>query len=80
MDDGFKHFYKINNNDENKNKFGIIFVIISGRLFRRYIKKIKENIIKIINIPYTYILLRIILNQYKQNNRQILNIYYHMMQ
>jgi len=55
LDDGFRHFYKNNNNDTNKNEFRIIFVIVSGRLFGRYIKKLKENINKIINIPYTYI-------------------------
>ena len=55
LDEGFQHFYKNKNNDDNKNEFRIIFVIISGRLFGRYIKKIKENINKIINIPYTYI-------------------------
>ena len=55
LDEGFRHFYKNNNNDENKNEFKIIFVIVSGRLFGRYIRKIKENINKIINIPYTYI-------------------------
>ena len=55
LDEGFRHFYKNTNNNENKNEFRIIFVIVSGRLFGRYIKKIKENINKIINIPYTYI-------------------------
>ena len=55
MDEGFRHFYKNTNNNENKNEIRIIFVIISGRLFSRYIKKIKENINKIINIPYTNI-------------------------
>jgi len=30
-------------------------VIVSGRLSGRYIRKIKENINKIINIPYTFI-------------------------
>ena len=30
-------------------------MIISGKLFGRYIKKIKDNINRIINIPYTYI-------------------------
>jgi hypothetical protein len=55
LDEGFRHFYKNNNNDTNKNEFRIIFVIVSGRLFGRYIKKLKENINKIINIPYTYI-------------------------
>jgi hypothetical protein len=30
-------------------------VIISGKLFGRYIEKLKVNINKIINIPYTYI-------------------------
>ena len=53
LDQGFANFYK--NNNDNKNEFKIIFVIVSGRLFGRYIKKIKENINKIINIPYTII-------------------------
>ena len=36
-------------------KFEIIYVIISGRLFGKYIRTIKDNINNIINIPYTYI-------------------------
>ena len=51
LDEGFNNLYK-NNND---NDFKIIFVIVSGRLFGKYIKKIKDNINKIINIPYTFI-------------------------
>ena len=51
LDKGFNNFYKNN----NINDFEIIIVIVSGRLFGRYIKKIKDNINKIINIPYTYI-------------------------
>ena len=51
MDEGFNNFYKNN----NENDFKIVIVILSGRLFGRYIKKIKDNINKIINIPYTYI-------------------------
>ena len=51
LDEGFENFYR---NKENKN-FQIVLVIISGKLFGRYIKKLKENINKIINIPYTYI-------------------------
>ena len=51
LDDGFNNFYKNN----NENDFKIIIVIVSGRLFGRYIKKLKDNINKIINIPYTYI-------------------------
>ena len=47
LDKGFKKFYNL--------KFSTIFVIVSGRLFGRYIRKIKENIHKIINLPYTYI-------------------------
>ena len=47
LDEGFNNLYK-NNND---NDFKIIFVIVSGRLFGKYIKKIKDNINKIINIP-----------------------------
>ena len=51
LEEGFNNFYQINNEDN----FKIIIVIVSGRLFGRYIKKIKDNINKIINIPYTYI-------------------------
>ena len=51
LDEGFNNFYKNN----NENDFKIVIVILSGRLFGRYIKKIKDNINKIINIPYTYI-------------------------
>ena len=50
LDEGFNNFYK----DKNK-IFKIILVVVSGRLFGRYIKKIKDNINKIINIPYTFI-------------------------
>ena len=50
LNEGFESFY------ENINKnFEIILVIVSGRLSGRYIRKIKENINKIINIPYTFI-------------------------
>ena len=47
LDEGFDNFYK--------NEFNIILVIVSGRLFGRYVKKLQENINKIINIPYTFI-------------------------
>ena len=53
LDKGFYNFYQ--SNYEKADDFNIIFVIVSGRLFGRYIKKLKENINKIINIPYTYI-------------------------
>ena len=53
LDKGFENFYLQNN--ENKNEFKIILVIVSGRLFGRYIKKLQDNINKIINIPYTFI-------------------------
>ena len=36
MDEGFENFYR---NKEDKN-FQIVFVIISGKLYGRYIKKI----------------------------------------
>ena len=45
LEEGFNNFYQINN-EEN---FKIIIVIVSGRLFGRYIKKLKNNINKIIN-------------------------------
>ena len=53
LNDGFVNFYK--SNDKNANDFRTIITIVSGRLFGRYIKKLKENINKIVNIPYTYI-------------------------
>ena len=51
LDNGLENLY-LNNNNEN---FEIIIVIVSGRLFGKYTKKIKKNINRIINIPYTYI-------------------------
>ena len=51
LDEGFKNFYS----KENENEFKIIFVIVSGRFFGRYVQKLKENINKVINIPYTYV-------------------------
>ena len=48
LDDAFELFY-------DETKFEIIYVIVSGRIFSKYIYKIKENINRIINIPYTYI-------------------------
>ncbi len=53
LGEGFENFYI--NSKENKNEFKIILVIVSGRLFGRYIKKLQDNINKIINIPYTFI-------------------------
>ena len=50
LNEGFELLYKNINKD-----FEIILVIVSGRLFGRYVKKVKENINKIINIPYTFI-------------------------
>jgi len=44
LDKGFDNFYKAYK--ENENEFEIIFVIISGKLFGRYIEKLKINIIK----------------------------------
>ena len=51
LDEGFENLYGKNQDD----KFHIKIVIISGRLFGRYNKKIKDNLNKIVNIPYTYI-------------------------
>ena len=43
---------KLNNEDEiNKLKFNAIYILISGRLYPDYYKKLKENIINIIFIP-----------------------------
>ena len=55
LDKGFEYFYNAYKKNENENEFEIIFVIISGKLFGRYIEKLKANINKIINIPYTFI-------------------------
>ena len=75
LDEGFKHFYK--STIENENEFRIIFVIVRGRLFGEYIKKFKNNINKIINIPYTYIFTsdsykKLLLNQ-KEDKYHILS-------
>ena len=48
LDEVFELFY-------DGGKFEIIYVIISGRFFGKYIQTIKDNIKRIINIPYTYI-------------------------
>ena len=48
LDEAFEKFY-------DDSKFEIIYVIVSGKFFGKYIQKIKDNINKIINIPYTYI-------------------------
>ena len=56
LDEGFDNFY-LNDNQ----RFKITLVIVSGKLFGRYVKKIKDNVNKIINIPFTFILLQIIL-------------------
>ena len=48
LDEGFEIFYK--------NNFEIIYVIVSVRLFGKYIKKKISNINRILNLPYTYIL------------------------
>ena len=47
LDEGFENLYE--------NDFRIVFVIVSGSLYGRYLQKIKENVNKITNIPYTYI-------------------------
>ena len=43
LDEGFENLYE--------NDFRIVFVIVSGSLYGRYLQKIKENVNKIINIP-----------------------------
>ena len=55
LDEGFEIFYKNEKSNKKKNEFKLIFVIVSGRLFGKYIKIIKDNINRIINIPFTYI-------------------------
>ena len=70
LDEGFDNFY-INDNQ----RFKIIIVIVSGKLFGRYVKKLKDNVNKIINIPYTFIFTsnnfkNILLNQlYDKDNK-----------
>ena len=51
LDNGLENLY-LNNDNE---KFEIILLIVSGRLFGKYLKKIQKNLNRIINIPYTYI-------------------------
>ena len=50
LDEGFENLYA-----NKEQMFKIILVIVSGKLFGRYVKKIKDNINRIINIPYTFI-------------------------
>ena len=71
LDESFDNFY-LNNNQ----RFKIIFVIVSGKLFGRYVKKIKENVNKIINIPYTFIFTsnnfkNILLNQLSDKDNKL---------
>ena len=51
LEQGFDNFYQ----RKRDNEFTIIITIVSGRLFGRFMKKLKANINKIINIPYIYI-------------------------
>ena len=51
FDEGFENFYA----KKIGNEFIIVFVIVSGRLFGRYVKKLQEKLNRIVNIPYTYI-------------------------
>ena len=74
LDEAFNFFYSTKK--EEINNFRLIFVIVSGKLFGRYIKKLKENINEIINIPYTYIFTsnnfkKILLNQEPDKNHKI---------
>ena len=70
LDEGFDNFY-LNDNQ----RFKITLVIVSGKLFGRYVKKIKDNVNKIINIPFTFIFTSnnfksILLNQlYDKDNK-----------
>ena len=50
LDAGFKDFYSKGNRDDFKINN---IVIVIGKLFVRYVRKLKENINKIINISYT---------------------------
>ena len=50
LDEGFEYFYQ-----NSRRNYDIILVVVSGQLFGRYVKKINENLNKIINIPYTFI-------------------------
>ena len=51
LEQGFDNFYQ----GKRDNEFTIIITIVSGRLFGRFIRKLKANINKIVNIPYIYI-------------------------
>ena len=62
LDKGFNSFFSAKK--EEKNNFRLIFVIVSGKFFGRYIKKLKEKINEIINIPYTIFLLQITIKKY----------------
>ena len=50
LDEGLEYFYQ-----NSRRNYDIILVVVSGQLFGRYVKKINENLNKIINIPYTFI-------------------------
>ena len=74
LDKGFNSFFSVKK--EEKNNFRLIFVIVSGKFFGRYIKKLKEKINEIINIPYTYIFTsnyfkKILLKQESDKNHKI---------
>ena len=47
IDEGFKELYK--------NEYKFIYLLISGRLFGKFIKKLKENLNEIIVFPYIII-------------------------
>jgi len=74
LDEAFNCFYLTKK--EEKNNFRLIFVIVSGKFFGRYIQKLKKNINDIINIPYTYIFTsnnykRILLNMEPDKDHKI---------
>ena len=82
LDEGFENFYIKSQENENEieNEFKIILVIVSGRLFGRYIKKLQDNINKIINIPYTFIFTYCNFKNVLLKKYLIQNIYYHLIQ
>ena len=71
LNECFENFYQTNSTN-----YKIIIVIVSGKYFGRYVQKIRENINKIINIPYTFIFTstyfkNILLNSFHDRNHEL---------
>ena len=72
LNECFENFYQTNSTN-----YKIIIVIVSGKYFGRYVQKIRENINKIINIPYTFIFTstyfkNILLNSFHDRNHELM--------